>query len=64
MKNSNNYHLTMVWNGDKFDRDIIAFDFGITHPNCLTIYHATGGCLIIDEIGIEAIEITPLRRHK
>ena len=51
----------MVWNGDKFERDIIAFDFGITHPKCLTIFHTTGGCLIIDETGIEAIEITPLR---
>lgn len=61
MKQSNNYHLTMVWNGDKFERDIIAFDFGITHPNCLTIFYASGGCLIIDETGIEAIEITPLR---
>lgn len=61
MKQNNNYHLIMIWNGDKFERDIIAFDFGITHPKCLTIFHATGGCLIIDETGIEAIEITPLR---
>jgi hypothetical protein len=62
MKMGNNYHLTMVWNGDKFERDIIAFDFGITHPKCLTIFYVTGGSLIIDETGIEAVEITPLRR--
>lgn len=62
MKQCNNYHLTMVWNGDKFERDVIAFDFGITHPKCLTIFYITGGSLIIDETGIEAIEITPLRR--
>lgn len=58
---SNLYHISMIWNGDRFERDVIAFDFGITHPKCLTIFNATNGCLIIDETGIEAIEITPLR---
>ncbi len=58
----NNYHVSLVWNGDRFERDVIAFDFGITHPKCLTIYYVTGGTLIIDECGIEYIEITPLRR--
>jgi len=61
---SNLYHISMIWNGDRFERDVIAFDFGITHPKCLTIFHATNGCLIIDETGIEAIEITPLRSLK
>ena len=58
----NNYHVSLVWNGDMFERDVIAFDFGITHPNCLTIYHVNGGSLIIDECGIEYVEITPIRR--
>ena len=57
----NNYHISFVWNGDTFERDVIAFDFGVTHPSCLTIFHMSGGCLIIDEAGIEKIEITPLR---
>lgn len=57
----NNYHVSFVWNGDTFERDVIAFDFGITHPSCLTIFHTSGGCLIINETGIERIEITPLR---
>lgn len=57
----NNYHLVLTWNGDKFERDIIAFDFSITHPKCLTIFYKSGGCLIIDETGIESIEILPLR---
>lgn len=55
------YRIDLVWNGDHFVRDVIAFDFGITHPNCLTIYHKEGGCIVIREDGIECIEITSLR---
>jgi len=58
----NNYHVSLVWNGDRFERDVIAFDFGITNPKCLTIYYVSGGCLVIDECGIEFVEITPIRR--
>ena len=59
----NNYHVSLVWNGDRFERDVIAFDFGVTHPKCLTIFHVNGGSLIIDECGIEFIEITPIERR-
>lgn len=55
------YRIDFVWNGDHFVRDIIAFDYGITHPGCLTIYHTEGGCLVIREEGLEFVEITPLR---
>lgn len=55
------YRVDFTWNGDHFIKEVIAFDFGISHPKCLTLYYAEGGVIIIDELGIESIEITPLR---
>lgn len=55
------YRVEFVWNGDHYIKEVIAFDFGISHPKCLTLYYAEGGIIIIDELGIESVEITTLR---
>ena len=55
------YRVDFVWNGEHYIKEVTAFDWGISHPKCLTLYYAEGGSIIIDELGIESIEITPLR---
>lgn len=55
------YRVDFVWNGEHYVKDVAAFDYGISYPRCLTLYYSTGGILIIDEVGIESIEITCIR---
>ena len=58
------YRVDFTWNDDHYIKEVIAFDFGISHPKCLTLYYAEGGVIIIDELGIESIEITSLRQEE
>lgn len=55
------YRVDFVWNGEHHVKDVAAFDYGVSYPKCLTLYYATGGVIIVDEIGIESIEITCTR---
>lgn len=54
------YRIDFTWNGEHHIKEVAAFDYGVSHPKCLTLYYATGGIIIIDEIGIESIEITKI----
>ena len=54
------YRVDFTWNGEHHVKDVSAFDYGVSHPKCLTLYYATGGIIIVDELGIESIEITKL----
>ena len=54
------YRIDFTWNGEHHVKDVAAFDYGVSYPKCLTLYYATGGIIIIDEIGIEYIEITKI----
>lgn len=64
MPRSNNdcarYRVEFVWNGEHHIKDVAAFDYGVSYPKCLTLYYSTGGIIIVDEIGIEKIEITKI----
>ncbi len=51
------YNVKFCYNGVNFEKDVYAFDFGVTYPNCLTMYFKEGGKIIVDIDKIEWYEI-------
>ena len=59
-KEKSRYRVDFTWNGEHHSKEVAAFDYGVSYPKCLTLYYSTGGVIIIDEIGLEYIEITKI----
>ena len=51
------YHIKFRYMGVNFEKDVYAFDFGITYPECLTMYFTEGGKIVIDTEKLEQYEI-------
>lgn len=61
MSNFNNYHITFTYFGEQYDIDVIAFDQGITYPNCLTIYPKDGLRIVADMFSVKDLKIEPIK---
>lgn len=51
------YNVKFRYNGVNFEYDVYAFDYGITYPGCYTFYFRENGKIVIDEDGVEDMEI-------
>ena len=60
IKDTARYRIDFTWNGEHHIKEVAAFDYGVSYPRCLTLYYASGGIIIVDELGIERIEITKI----
>lgn len=54
------YNIKFRYNGVNFEKDVYAFDFNITYPNCLTLYFTEGGKIVIDTEKLEEYNITAI----
>ena len=54
------YHIVFVYDGVKFEKDVYAFDFGITNLGCLTMYFTDRGTIVIDIEKLDWYEITKI----
>ena len=47
--------------GEQYDIDVIAFDQGVTYPNCLTIYPKEGLRIVADMFSVKDLKIEPIK---
>lgn len=57
----NNYHLEFDYFGEHYSMDAIAFDRGVTYPECLTIYPRPAFRIVCDLFNIENLKIEPIK---
>lgn len=54
------YTIRFLYNGVRYEHDVFAFDFGVTYPDCLTMYFKDASRIVVDEEGLEDVEITTI----
>ena len=54
------YHISFVYDGVRFEKDVFAFDFDISNKGCLTMYFTESGTIVIDTEKILWYEITKI----
>lgn len=57
----NNYHISFEYFGYKYDIHCIAFDKGVTYPDCLTIYVKDALRLVVDLFNVKNLNVTPIK---
>ena len=55
------YSIRFLYNGVRYEHEVYAFDFDITYPDCLTMYFKDASRIVVDEDGIDEVEITCIR---
>lgn len=57
----NNYHISFTYYGEVVDTDCIAFDKGVTYPECLTIYIKEAYRIVVDLFAVKDLKISPIK---